>query len=149
VTKCYQTSLEFPSVKRRRVEADFRGGDITSNGGIPLLAQVDRQLGLTQAAAKVMGDSRRQASCEHSLLELLRQCVYALALGYEDLDDHHELRNDLALQTAITGRDPGQPVDPVPPGASHRSPPTATRTPPGDPAPSEQPVPEPPANTLF
>jgi hypothetical protein len=102
VTECYQTSLEFPSVKRRRVEADFRGGDITSNGGIPLLAQVDRQMGLTQAAAKVIGDSRRQASCEHSLLELLRQRVYALALGYEDLNDHHELRNDLALQTATS-----------------------------------------------
>lgn len=102
MTECYQTSLEFPSVKRRRVEADFRGGDITSNGGIPLLAQVDRQMGLTQAAAKVIGDSRRQASCEHSLLEPLRQRVYALALGYEDLNDHHELRNDLALQTATS-----------------------------------------------
>lgn len=102
MTECYQTSLEFPSVKRRRVEADFRGGDITSNGGIPLLAQVDRQMGLTQAAAKVIGDSRRQASCEHSLLELLRQRVYALALGYEDLNDHHALRNDLALQTATS-----------------------------------------------
>lgn len=102
MTECYQTSLEFPSVKRRRVEVDFSGGDITSNGGIPLLAQVDRQMGLTQAAAKVIGDSRRQASCEHSLLELLRQRVYALALGYEDLNDHHELRNDLALQTATS-----------------------------------------------
>lgn len=59
-------------------------------------------MGLTQAAAKVIGDSRRQASCEHSLLELLRQRVYALALGYEDLNDHHELRNDLALQTATS-----------------------------------------------
>ncbi len=102
MTECYQTSLEFPSVKRRKVEADFSGGAITSNGGIPLLSQVDRQMGLTQAVAKVIGDSRRQASCDHSLLELLRQRVYALALGYEDLNDHHELRNDLALQTATS-----------------------------------------------
>ena len=70
MAECYQTSLEFPSVKRRRVEADFNGVDITSNGGIPLLAQVDRQMGLTQAAAKVIGDSRRQASCEHYDLAL-------------------------------------------------------------------------------
>lgn len=102
MTECYQTSLEFPSVKRRKVEADFSGGDITSNGGIPLLSQVDRQMGLTQAVARAMVDSRRQASCDHSLLELLRQRVYALALGYEDLNDHHELRNDLALQTATS-----------------------------------------------
>ena len=83
-------------------------------------------MGLTQAAAKVIGDSRRQASCEHSLLELLRQRVLSMhwlwTLGYEDLIDHHALRNDLALQTAITGRDTGQPVDPVPPGTSSRSP---------------------------
>ena len=46
MTECYQTSLEFPSVKRRKVEANFSGGDITSNGGIPLLSQVDRQMGL-------------------------------------------------------------------------------------------------------
>ena len=102
MTECYQTSLEFPSVKRRKVEADFSGGAITSNGGIPLLSQVDRQMGLTRAVARAIGDSRRQASCEHSLLELLQQRVYALALGYEDLNDHHELRNDLALQTATS-----------------------------------------------
>ena len=63
---------------------------------------VDRQIALTRAVAKVIGDSRRQVSCEHSLLELLRQRVYVLALGYEDLNDHQELRNDLALQTATS-----------------------------------------------
>ena len=102
MTKCYQTSLEFPSVKRRKVEANFSGGDITSNGGIPLLSQVDRQMGLTRAVSRLLNDPRRTASCEHSLLELLRQRVYGLALGYEDLNDHAELRNDLALQTATS-----------------------------------------------
>lgn len=103
MTECYQTSIEFPPVKRRKVEADLSGGDITSNGGIPLLSQIDRQMGGTRAVASAMADSRRQASCDHSLLELLRQRVYALALGYEDLNDHHGLRNDLALQT-VTSR---------------------------------------------
>ena len=102
MTKCYQTSFEFPSVKRRKVEANFAGGDITSNGGISFIAQTDQQLGLTQAAARALTDKRRRASCDHSLEELLKQRVYSLALGYEDLNDHQELRHDLALQTATS-----------------------------------------------
>ena len=102
VTKCYQSSLQFPSVKRRKVEADFSGGDITSNAGIGLIAQVDRQMGLTRAVAQAMGDTRRQASCDHTLLDLLQQRIYSLVLGYEDLNDHGELRHDLAMQTATS-----------------------------------------------
>jgi hypothetical protein len=86
------------------VEASFQGGDITSDGGVLLLQQVDRRLGLTEAIAQVLQDPRRRASCEHDLLSLLRQRVYGLALGYEDLNDHSDLRRDLALQTAV-GRD--------------------------------------------
>ena len=100
MTECYQTFFEFPPVKRRKVEASFSGGDISSNGGIPLLSQVDRLLGITEALEKRLTDPRREASCDHSLLELLRQRIYALALGYEDLNDHQGLRHDLALQTA-------------------------------------------------
>ncbi len=102
VTKCYHTALSFPSVKRRKVEADFCGGDITSHGGIPFLSQVDQQLGLNRAAARALTDPRRQASCDHSSLARLQQRIYALALGYEDLNDHQELRHDLALQTAAS-----------------------------------------------
>lgn len=102
MTKCYQSSLPFPSVKRRKVEADFSGGDITSNGGIPLLAQVDTQMGLTRSVARALADTRRKASCDHSQEELLKQRIYSLALGYEDLNDHDELRHDLALQTATS-----------------------------------------------
>ena len=80
MTECYQSSFEFPSVKRRKVEANFSGGDITSNAGIGLMARVDRQMGLTKAVARAMDDSRRKASCYHSLLELLRQRIYGLAL---------------------------------------------------------------------
>lgn len=102
MTECYQSSLSFPSVQRRKVEADFSGGDITSNGGIPLLAQVDKAMRLTRSVARSMQDNRRQASCDHSLEELLKQRIFALALGYEDLNDHGELRHDLALQTATS-----------------------------------------------
>ena len=104
MTECTQTSFEFPSCRRRRVEARFDGGDITSDGGVLLLQQADQRLGLSQAVARALVDSRRRASCIHDLPSLIRQRLYGLALGYEDLNDHSALRNDLALQTAI-GRD--------------------------------------------
>ena len=102
MTECYQTPISFSSVKRRRVELEFSGGNITSNAGIVLLSKVDQQIGLSQQIAQVIGDERRQASCEHSIEALIRQRVYGLALGYEDLNDHQQLRDDLALQTAIS-----------------------------------------------
>lgn len=101
MTKCYQRTFEFPRVNRRVVEANFDGGDITSDGGVLLLRQADRLLGLSEAIAAVFSDRRRQASCDHELKSLLRQRLYAIALGYEDLNDHAALRRDLALQTAV------------------------------------------------
>lgn len=101
MTECTQSELEFPSLKRHKIEANFQGGDVTSNGGALLLRQADRLTGLTQAVAKVLDDGRRQASCEHTLLTMLRQRVYGIALGDEDLNDQQALRDDLALQTAV------------------------------------------------
>ncbi len=101
MTKCYQRTYEFPRVNRRVVEAGFDGGDITSDGGVLLLRQADRLLGLSKAVAAALSDSRRQASCAHTLESLLRQRLYAIALGYEDLNDHDTLRQDVALQTAV------------------------------------------------
>ena len=106
MTECTQASFEFPPCKRRRVEADFSGGSITSDGGVLLLRQVDRNVGLTQALARALVDERRQASCQHDALSLVRQRVYALALGYEDLNDHQSLRTDVALQTAVERAEP-------------------------------------------
>ena len=101
MTKCTLKSFAFPPCKRRVVETNFQGGDITSNGGILLLRQVDRQLGLSTAVDTALKDQRRKASCLHNSLSLLQQRIYALALGYEDLNDHDVLRRDLALQTAL------------------------------------------------
>ena len=101
MTKCYQRTLEFPRVNRRIVEANFGGGDITSDGGVLLLRQADRLLGLSDAVAAALPDARRQASCDHDGKSLLRQRLYAIALGYEDLNDHEGLRRDVALQTAV------------------------------------------------
>ena len=102
MAKCYQSALPFPRLAGRKIEVEFSGGDITSNGGSPLLLKVDRRLGLSEAAARVLHDSRRQASCQHRLMTLVRQRLHALVLGYEDLNDHQSLRHDAGLQTAAS-----------------------------------------------
>ncbi len=101
MTKCYQRTFEFPRVNGRVVEANFDGGDISSDGGVLLLRQADCLLGLSRAVAAVLSDPRRQSSCDHDVHALLRQRLYAIALGYEDLNDHEALRRDVALQTAV------------------------------------------------
>jgi hypothetical protein len=101
VTKCNLPTVSFPSCKRRTVAAHFGGGSVSSDGGVLLLRQADRRLGLTAGVASLLEDRRRQASCQHETLSLLRQRVYALALGYEDLNDHATLRTDPGLQTAV------------------------------------------------
>ena len=101
MTNRSKVQLRFPGCKGRRVEADFSGGNVTSDGGVLLLRQADRHLGLTGAVAALLNDPRRQASCEHTSLSMLWQRVYGLAAGYEDLNDHDHLRHDLAWQTAV------------------------------------------------
>ena len=80
---------------------DVDGGDITSDGGVLLLRQADRLTGLSDSIARALSDPRRQASCDHDVPGLVRQRLYAIALGYEDLNDHDGLRQDVALQTAV------------------------------------------------
>jgi hypothetical protein len=101
VTNCTAEIIAFPACKRRKIEAQFSGGDITSDGGVLLLRQMDRRLGLTEAMAKIIPDPRDPARCEHRLVDLIRQRVYGLALGYEDVNDHQMLRQDVAFQTAL------------------------------------------------
>ena len=101
MTECKQISFGFPTCKSRKVLTDFNGGDVTSDGGVLLLRQVDRRLGLTRRLSGILKDRRRQGSCDHDQLKLLRQRIYALALGYEDINDHSTLRKDVALQTAV------------------------------------------------
>ncbi len=95
------SQLVFPVCRGRRVEAEFSGGNVTSDAGVLLVRQADRYLGLTAQVAKSLADPRRQASCEHTVLSMLRQRVYGIAAGYEDLNDHDVLRSDPAWQTAV------------------------------------------------
>lgn len=100
-TVCNPELFHFPAVKKRALTASFSGGQVSSDGGLPLLRQVDRRIGLTKALAKVLPDPRDPSRVEHPLLALIRQRLYGLAAGYEDLNDHDTLRHDLAWQTAV------------------------------------------------
>lgn len=100
MTNCNPSGIDFPACRRRRVEADFSGGEITSNGGVLLLRQADRLSGLTASLAERLEDGRQRGKVEHRFVDMLRQRVYGIALGYEDVNDHAALRHDLALQTA-------------------------------------------------
>jgi len=101
MTICNRDQLSFPGCKGRKVEAEFSGGNVTSDGGILLLRHADRRLGMSTELARVLKDPRRQASCKHTSLSMLRQRIYGLAAGYEDLNDHDTLRHDAAWQTAM------------------------------------------------
>lgn len=100
MTDCTQTYLPFSSLGRKKIEADFQGGRLTSDAGILLLREVDRRLGLTDSIASCIDDPRDSRYVEHSQVEMLRQRIYAITLGYEDLNGHDTLRQDPALQVA-------------------------------------------------
>jgi hypothetical protein len=101
MTDCTQELFQFPSFDRRKIEASFTGGDVSSDGGIFLLRQADRLLGLTAALDRVLPDPRNPHFIVHRQVDLLRQRIFGLALGHEDLNDHATLRCDLAWQTAL------------------------------------------------
>jgi hypothetical protein len=98
---CTTKKFQFPSLKRRKIEAEFSGGSITSDAGGIFLREVDRQLNLLEPIAKLFPDDRDQSKVTHTILEMLRQRVYGIALGYEDLNDHDDLRHDIAFQTFV------------------------------------------------
>ena len=106
MAKCTLTSLSFSSFDRRKIQANFQGGDVSSDGGILLLRQMDRRLGLTKKLAEVLKDPRQAHLIRHHLVHLLRQRIYGISLGYEDLNDHNCLRKDMAWQTAIERKEP-------------------------------------------
>ena len=96
----------FSDLGPRRVQADFSGGTLSTDAGALLLRQVDLGLGLTLELAQCFCDARNQAWVDHSLEELLSQRLFGIALGYEDIDDHHRLRRDPLLATACGKTDP-------------------------------------------
>ena len=93
-TDCIPDLFEFEPVEGRPVVAAFDGGSITSDAGATLLGETDRAIGLIDRFAACFRDVRRQDLTEHEVKTLIGQRVFGLALGYEDLNDHDELRHD-------------------------------------------------------
>jgi hypothetical protein len=94
MTECSQSSFGFEALGSREIVARFDGGTMSSDGGAFLLRQADRRLNLLPRLAECFLDGRNQNLVDHSILEMLSQRVYGLALGYEDLNDHEQLRHD-------------------------------------------------------
>lgn len=98
--------LLFPDLGPRKVVADFSGGTLTSDAGLLFMRQVDAGLGLTRTLATCFSDQRNALFVDHAIVQLLAQRIYALGMGYEDLNDHEELRRDPLLATACDKDDP-------------------------------------------
>jgi hypothetical protein len=99
-----QIQLAFPSVAGKEVLARFDGGGLTSDAGVLLVELADRKIGLTQALACCVPDIQEQAKVRHTILEILRERVYAIACGDEDANDLDTLRSDPALKLACERR---------------------------------------------
>jgi hypothetical protein len=119
MTECNRGSLDFSSHNRKKIVADFEGGRLTSDGGALLLGEVAEKIGLFDAINAVIPDPRDPRFIIHDQRAMLAQRVIAIALGYEDLNDHQTLRVDPALQVSA-----GQVPEPEVPLAS---PPTLCR----------------------
>lgn len=102
-TDCRQQSFDFQGLGGRKVEADFSGGYLSSDGGGLLLREMERSQRLCEQLAGCFSDLREQRFVEHELPVMLRQRIFGLALGYEDINDHDRLRAD-PLLAVMCGR---------------------------------------------
>ncbi len=93
-TECSAQSPDFGAVEGRRVEAAFDAGSVTSDAGALLLGATDRAIRMMDRFALCFHDERRPEYIEHEVATLVGQRVFGIALGYEDLNDHDELRHD-------------------------------------------------------
>lgn len=105
MTDCTTGGVHFSSQGRRRVVADFDGGEISSDAGALLLREADRSLRLAERMSGVIRDPRDQMRIIHEQKTMLTQRLFAIALGYEDLNDHATLRNDTVLQLGAGVKD--------------------------------------------
>jgi hypothetical protein len=103
MTKCNQFAETFQAPKGRKFDLNFSGGNVSSDAGLVLLAQLDKKLGLTANVAKVLQsyDKRQKGKVDHKVVSMLRQRVYGIASGYEDLNDHEQLSSDEFFQSLV------------------------------------------------
>jgi hypothetical protein len=112
-TECSADRFAFAPVGRRAVVAAFDGGAMTSDAGAMLLGATDRAIGLIERFAGCFIDYRRAELIAHEVRTLVGQRVFGIALGYEDLLDHDELRYD-PVMTMLTGKLAAERVDGAP-----------------------------------
>jgi hypothetical protein len=105
-THCSAVQLEFQGLGRRRVEAGFDAGQVTSDAGGLLLREVAGATRMMERIAACFADGRIRSRVEHGVASLVAQRIYGLALGYEDLNDHDELRRDPLLAVLVGKLDP-------------------------------------------
>lgn len=105
-TDCSAKKLDFEAVGARKLVASFDGDHVTSDGGLVLLHQADRKFGLLRRFASCFRDHRDAELIHHSVEELVRQRVFGIACGYEDLSDHATLRRDPLLAAVVGKADP-------------------------------------------
>jgi Transposase DDE domain group 1 len=110
MTECNQTVFPFEAHFSRRVVAKFDGAQMTTEGGALLLRETDRKIELLKRVAACFTDTRDPQRIEHGLSEMLAQRIYGLALGYEDLNDHEELRRDPLLGVLAGKRELSEPL---------------------------------------
>jgi hypothetical protein len=87
-----------------KLKVYFKGSEVTSDGGLIAVRELDKQLGLTEMAGEYLEDTRSGRNIQHELTELLRQSVYSRLAGYEDVNDAEKLRNDPALRAVLSER---------------------------------------------
>jgi len=104
MTECTQSGFSFEACGSRKIVARFDGGAISSDGGALLLRQTDKRMNLLPRMAECFLDGRNQNLVDHSILEMISQRIYGLALGYEDLNDHEQLRKDPVF-SILAGRE--------------------------------------------
>lgn len=100
-TECSAERYSFGQVERRQVVADFSGGQLTSDGGLILVAEVDRRCRISERVAACFTDHREPGRVQHELQDLVAQRLYGLVQGYEDLNDHELLRHDPMFGIAV------------------------------------------------
>jgi hypothetical protein len=105
-TECTEKLFEFHPLPKREVRAGFDGGTISSDAGGLLLREVEKRTGIVERFAACFTDHRDAERIEHGVRELVAQRVYGLALGYEDLNDHDQLRQDPLLAVLVEKEDP-------------------------------------------
>src|SRR5262245_1236004 len=106
MTECKPKSIEFHALGNREVIAQFDGGDITSDAGGLILREVEQRTGIVKKFARCFVDYRKPEAIEHPIEDLAAQRIYGLCLGYEDLNDHDELRADPLLAVMVGKSDP-------------------------------------------